>query len=750
MHSRMIALTLVAAGLAYGCAAKDPAQTGKYQPAQGQLMTDFAKDVSVKNAHPEYPRPQMVREDWRNLNGLWEYAITAKDASRPAEYEGKILVPFPIESALSGVMKRVDENQRLWYRRTFEMPGKWQGQRVLIHFGAVDWDASVIVNDKVIGGHKGGYDGFTFDITDALKPTGPQEIVVSVWDPSSAGPQPRGKQVKNPGGIWYTPTTGIWQTVWIEPVPQAYIAGLKITPDVDNGQVKITVDAKGGQNVAFEASSGKLKSEAGAKANELIIKVPNAKLWSPDSPHLYDLKVRMVQGDKAVDEVESYFGMRKIAIGRDEAGVMRILLNNKFVFHMGFLDQGFWPDGLYTAPTDEALRYDIEMTKKLGMNMARKHVKVEPARWYYWCDKLGLLVWQDMPSGDAHVAPNRGEIRKNQEAAQQFEAELKALIDGRYNHPSIVMWVVFNEGWGQYDTIRLTNWTKQYDPSRLANCASGWNDFPVGDVHDIHSYPGPSAPKILENRSIVLGEFGGLGLAVKEHMWQKENWGYRVISSPERLTRAYIQLLQKTHDLKTNAGLSAAVYTQTTDVETETNGLMTYDRKVVKPDLEKVAAANRGEKFDLPQFADVLVTSQEEPQTWRYTFQKPADNWFKPEFDASAWKEGKGGFGTRNTPGSAVRTEWNTPEIWIRRDVDMPTTAKPEKLALLMHHDEDAEVYINGVLAAKVAGFTTSYEDVEMTPEGRKALKPGKNVIAVHCRQTGGGQYIDLGLVEMK
>jgi len=575
----------------------------RWKVAEGPLVTRWAKDVSPDNALPEYPRPQMVRKDWLNLNGLWELAVTEKDAAKPASFTEWILVPFPIESALSGVMKRVDESNRIWYRRTFELPGAWNGKRILLHFGAVDWESVVYVNGKEQGDHRGGYDAFNYDITDSLKASGPQEVIVSVWDPTNTAGQPRGKQVKNPGGIFYTPTTGIWQTVWLEPVPKNKyrIEGLKLTPDVDNSRLVVELDPKylsksnavevavfdGGKEVA--SGSGLAKTE---------VEIPNPKLWSPESPFLYDLRITLRSSNKSnnkpgkvIDEVKSYFGMRKIEIGKDKEGITRILLNGKFLFQIGPLDQGFWPDGLYTAPTDEALRYDVEITRKLGFNMARKHVKIEPARWYYWCDKLGLLVWQDMAAGD-----NNSEAEK-----KQFEKELQNLIEGFYNHPSIVMWVIFNEGWGQHDTERLAAWVKQLDPSRLVNNASGWTDRGVGDVFDMHSYPGPGSPQPEEARAAVLGEFGGLGLKIPGHVWQDETWGYQNMADREALTGRYEQLLQGVAQLSVTPGLSAAVYTQTSDIETECNGLLTYDREVVKVDIDRAALANQG--YVPPTFA---------------------------------------------------------------------------------------------------------------------------------------------------
>ncbi|MBE0542291.1 MAG: beta galactosidase jelly roll domain-containing protein [Verrucomicrobia bacterium] len=732
----------------------------KWQPAKGPLMTRWAKDVSPKNAHPEYPRPQMVRKDWQNLNGLWNYAVTAKDASQPTGWDGQILVPFPIESALSGVMKRVYETNQLWYQRTFTIPRGWRGKSVLLNFGAVDWETTVWVNGQKVGTHRGGYDAFSFDVTSALKPEGEQEIVVSVWDPADAGPQPRGKQVRNPHGIWYTPTSGIWQTVWLEPVAKAHISTLKIIPDIDNNAVTIGGDVIGADaNHRFEVTirdGRKHVYTAWVTAGgRLTLPVKDAKLWSPDSPHLYSLEITLNQGRKVIDRVESYFGMRKISLGKDEHGNLRLHLNNEPLFHFGPLDQGFWPDGLYTAPTDEALRYDIEMTKKLGFNMARKHVKIEPARWYYWADKLGLLVWQDMPSGD-RSAKWRGpsgydgvEMQRTPESAEIYERELRAMIAGFHNHPSIVVWVPFNEGWGQFDTVRILNLTKQLDPTRLVNGASGGNHFPAGDMLDHHQYPGPGMPARVTDRAMVLGEYGGLGLPVKGHTWQDEkNWGYRSFTNAQDLTDAYIGLIKKLHPLTGQDGLAAAIYTQTTDVEVEINGLMTYDRAVVKMDEAAITAANKSVYGPPPRVSVVVPTADQQPATWRYTTTKPDEAWAKPGFDDSSWKQGQSGFGTAGTPGAIIGTTWNTPDIWMRREVELPAD-QLGNLELRLHHDEDAEVYINGVLAARAQGFVGEYFNLPLSQAARAALKPGKNLIAVHCRQTGGGQYIDLGFVEV-
>jgi hypothetical protein len=730
-----------------------PAAPAQWTPAKGPLQTRWAKDVTPDRVHPEYPRPQLVRKDWLNLNGLWDYAVRPRGEGRPDRSDGRILVPFPIESALSGVMKRVGNDQRLWYSRRFELPPGWKGKRVLLHFGAVDWEAEVWVNGKSAGTHRGGYDPFRFDVTNLLAPEGPQEVVVAAWDPTDSGKQPLGKQHRNPHGIWYTPTTGIWQTVWLEPVPQAYISALKIVPDLDAKRARVTATAGGGSGGARVRAtvldSGREVARAEGPAGQPIdLEIQGAKPWSPSSPFLYDLRVELLDGGAAVDAVESYFGLRKVSLGKDADGITRILLNGEPLFQLGPLDQGFWPDGLYTAPNDEALRWDVELTRRLGFNMCRKHVKVEPARWYSWCDRLGLLVWQDMPSGDAHVRPGRGEIQREPEAAQQFEAELGRMIDALENHPSIVLWVVFNEGWGQYDTVRLTSWVKERDPTRLADCASGWNDFPAGDVIDMHSYPGPGSPRPDERRAAVLGEFGGLGLPLAGHTWQEQrNWGYRSFETPEALTSAYVRLIDNLRPLIRSPGLSAAVYTQTTDVEIEVNGLVTYDREVMKLDEKQVVEAHRKVHLPPPILRDILPTSEKEGAAWRYTTDRPADGWEAEGFDDAGWKEGPGGFGSRGTPGAVVRTEWTSPDIWLRRSFLLPKVAVKEP-RLRIHHDEDAEVHLNGRRIASVRGYTTGYVTLSIDAEGRSALRPGKNVLAVHCHQTGGGQYIDLGLVD--
>jgi beta-galactosidase/beta-glucuronidase len=571
-----------------------------WKPADNPLTTPWTAKVSPTNALPEYPRPQMTRARWTNLNGLWEYAIVAKDAARPEKFDGKLLVPYPVESALSGVKLPLKPDQRLWYRRTLNVSAA-KGSRLLLHFGAVDWRAEVFVNGKSLGTHEGGYDPFTFDITDALKPGAKtQELVVSVWDPTDTGLQPRGKQVLDPTGIWYTAVSGIWQTVWLEPVPATHIRDLVLTPDLDGKKLRLSVDATAPAGFTAVARLrgrivGRIAANTGA---ESAIAIDSVEPWSPDSPTLYDLEVRLTSGDT----VKSYFGMRKVEVRKDSAGVNRIFLNNAPRFLIGPLDQGWWPDGLYTAPTDEALRSDIDTLKKLGFNMARKHVKVEPARWYYWCDKLGFLVWQDLPSAMTRGGnPNPTSVRRNSpddakfppEAATDFRRELEAMVRQLHNAPSIIVWVPFNEGWGQHDTNDILKWVKSLDPSRLVDGPSGWEDRGWGDFKDMHQYPGPAMYPVMADRASVLGEFGGLGLPLEGHLWwNKRNWGYRTFEDRAKLQAAYEALIDKLAPLVKD-GLAAAIYTQTTDVEGEVNGLMTYDRKVVKFDAAKLAELHR-------------------------------------------------------------------------------------------------------------------------------------------------------------
>lgn len=583
-----------------------------YKPVADKIMTKWAADVNPKAPLPEYPRPQLKRGDWTNLNGLWQYAITAASEQRlPTNFDGQILVPYPVESALSGVAKTVGKDQALWYATTIDQKKPSGKDKLLLHFGAVDWRADIYVNGQKAGRHEGGYDPFSFDITPYLQKGKKQQIAIRVWDPTDEGPQPRGKQVSKPNGIWYTPVTGIWQTVWTEQVPETYIASTKQTPDLDASSLKVAaniIDPAVGDQVRFVAlDKGQVIGETtidAASQKGGSISISNPHTWSPSDPHLYQLQITLIRKGKPIDAASSYFAMRKSSLVKDDKGITRMGLNNKPIFQYGPLDQGWWPDGLYTAPTDEALLFDIAETKKMGFNMIRKHIKIEPARWYYYCDSLGMLVWQDMPSGDlggnawdnqpGKISGNNREKERSAESEAYYRKEWKAMIDATYNFPSIVVWTPFNEAWGQFKTVEITKWTKQYDPSRIVNSASGGNFFEVGDLFDLHNYPDPAMPDPAvfgkSGMALVLGEFGGLGLPVPGHTWQqKDNWGYQTFKNKDELIKRYSQLVEHLEKL-IPLGLSAAVYTQTTDVEVETNGIMTYDRKVIKIPAEKLHA----------------------------------------------------------------------------------------------------------------------------------------------------------------
>ena len=589
----MIALSLLATGAA----------SAQYAPAGDKIRTPWAEQIDVNNVWKEYPRPIMERTAWKNLNGLWSYAVKPKGEAQPTKWDGEILVPFCIESSLSGVGKTLGDKNELWYNRTFTVPAQWKKQNVLLHFGAVDWKADVWVNDVKVGSHTGGYVPFSFDITQALK-AGENKLTVRVWDPTDRGYQPRGKQVCNPDGIWYTPVSGIWQTVWLEPVAPMHIENLRILPDVDANTVTVTVQ-KSVECPAMMAEvkvldGGKLVATARGINNEPVeVRMPeNPKLWSPDSPFLYDLEVTIYKDGKPVDSVKSYAAMRKISTKRDDNGIVRMQLNNKDLFQFGPLDQGWWPDGLYTAPSYEAMIFDIDKTKEWGFNMIRKHIKVEPAAWYTYCDRKGIIVWQDMPSGDRnpewqmHQYFTGTELKRSAESEACYRKEWKEIMDFLYSYPCICTWVPFNEAWGQFKTPEIAEWTKQYDPSRLVNPASGGNFYHCGDIVDLHNYPGPRMYLYDGERANVLGEYGGIGLALEGHLWQPDrNWGYVQFKNSKEVTDEYVKFGNEL--LKyIKQGFTAAVYTQTTDVEIEVNGVMTYDRKVMKMDEKRLRKMN--------------------------------------------------------------------------------------------------------------------------------------------------------------
>ena len=728
-----------------------------WQMKQAPLMTQWAALVDTNNPLPEYPRPQMVRTDWLNLNGIWQFQPGATNDPVPTgqTLSGQILVPYPMESAISGVMQYYEFS---WYRRTFTVPAAWSGRRIILHLDAVDWQATIYVNGAQVGIHKGGYDPFSYDITSYLN-GGTNELIVQVYSPEDNGGQPRGKQTLYPGGIMYTSSSGIWQPAWLEPVDASGVNNLKMVPDVDNSQLRLTVNtyATSGVTVVASVSSNgvPVNTVNGNPQTELDIPVPNPNLWSPENPFLYDLQVSVIHNGVTNDSVTSYFGMRKISISKVN-GVPKIFLNNQPCFEMGPLDQGFWPDGIYTAPTDAALEYDLQQEKALGFNAVRKHIKVERQRWYYWADKLGLLVWQDMPSCNSYTGnPNPPAVDP-----LDFIAELTAMVTNHWNSPCIVMWDIFNEGQGeagsgngvgQTNTAYLVSLVKTLDPSRLVNQASGGSYFGVGDVLDNHSYPDPGDP-ISATQAPVDGEFGGIAWHVNGHLWNpaQAGTGYLLASSIDDIATLYDGYINEAVNFKSaaNGGLNAAIYTQITDVENECNGLMTYDR-LVKPDPNRIKISNQ--KAITGQFTETTVvpTSQTVPQTWQWTTNTPATNWYATNFDATGWNTGVGGFGTKD-PGVTPNTAWTTPGyIYLRRTFNPGTLTAQQmsNLVFTVYHDENVAIYINGVLAGSASGYSTAYVNLPLTAQGLAALIPnGTNVLAVSCYQTTGGQFIDVGI----
>ena len=580
--------------------------SAQWSIAGDKIRTPWAEEVNPDKVLAEYPRPQLEREGWLNLNGLWSYSITPLAANEPTAWDGEILVPFAIESALSGVQKSLTKNDILWYKRTFTIPSSWSGKRVMLNFGAVDWSADVYVNGILVGNHTGGYAPFSLDITSALK-KGEQSVTVRVWDPTDSVHNPVGKQRINPTGIWYTAVSGIWQTVWLEAVSKVnHIEKITTECDVVRGELYVDAlcaDNNGTLQIEVKDGDSVVSTTTTLCGVRATLPIENAKLWSPDSPHLYDLSISLIQGGKVVDKVNSYAAMRSFSTIRDAQGHLRMTLNGEPIFMYGPLDQGWWPDGLYTAPTDEALLSDIELTKELGFNTIRKHIKVEPARWYYHCDRLGIIVWQDMPCLALYPNDTKGGWGRNnigggsdspvsREEKNRYYKEWAEIMDALRFFPSIGVWVPFNEAWGQFDTEKVAEWTANNDPTRLVNAASGGNLRLCGDILDIHNYPAPAMPFYSSEFVVVLGEYGGIGYPIEGHLWwNKRNWGYIQFNNTDEVTAEYVKYATKLKEFIPQ-GMAAAIYTQTTDVEGEVNGFVTYDRKVTKMDKAKVKAIN--------------------------------------------------------------------------------------------------------------------------------------------------------------
>ena len=724
------------------------------------VMTPWGEQLTAENVWPQYPRPSMKRLDWMNLNGVWQYfkrsTIRYDYENSASAFSKAILVPFPVESALSGIMdKSYSSNRKAthMYRRTFSLPENFSGKNVLLHFGAVDWRCYVYVNGQLAGTHDGGSVPFFFDITSLLNEDAEQELQVAVWDPIDGG-QPNGKQSVSPSGIWYTPNSGIWQTVWLEPVSPTHIESYEPIPDIDNSTVSIKVKTSAPCSLTLKVKDGDnlVVEQTGSSEDTFTLSIPSAKLWSPDEPNLYDLEITANEEGQETDKVCGYFGMRKFSRALVD-GHPAILLNNKPLYMYGPLDQGWWPDGLLTPPSYEAMVYDLQVMKDFGMNMVRKHIKLENDLWFEWCDRHGLVVWQDMPSGCGS-----GAIGNIDYAMQNFYHENEMLIDATRQHPCIGAWVVINEGWGQHTeqgmghTHRAVNSVinANHDPGRFVHAVTGWTDVEMGDFLDVHSYPSPGAATNPVNERIAsCGEFGGINLFIEGHMWAGSDVNYTTVEDADTYTNLYDHYTDRLQELQAEKGLWMSVYTQITDVEQECNGIMTYDRKVLKVSPAQQAGMRAKIMRTVNsryQNATTIVAAGDEKAglQWKYTTSEPAEDWYTTGFDASSWKTGSAGFG------DGGRTSWTSSDIWIRRSfaINDFDASRLQDLRLWLFHDEDAEIYINGKLTLKVTGYNTKYEQWPLLPEGLQALKldGSDNVIAIHCKQTTGGQFIDCGL----
>ncbi len=743
------------------CAMALPAMA-QWKPVTGKMMTRWGSALKADAVWQQYPRPQLERADWKCLNGLWDYAVTGKDEKTPAAWAGKILVPFCPESTLSGVGRMMEPAEALWYKCS--LPGPVERKRTILNFEAVDYTTTVSVNGRIIGSHSGGFTPFSFDITPALK-AGENELLLRV-DDATEGFQLRGKQKLANEGIWYTRVSGIWQTVWLEHVNERYIRDLDFTCDIKTGSLrvspKISVPATNG-TTRVKVSIGGKEVASGSGSPDVTLKIPDPKLWSPTNPSLYDLTVELLdEKGTIIDSVKSYTALREFGKTKDANGNWRFTLNGKSIFHWGPLDQGWWPDGLLTPPSEEAMNSDIDYLKAAGFNMIRKHIKIEPRRYYYHCDKVGMLMWQDQvsmgygpqtePKGSnppwTRMAPNPQDGTWPDEAHAQYVTEYKRMVDHLRDEPCVAVWSPFNEAWGQHRTMEVGKMAMEYDKTRPVNIASGGNFWPIGDIADEHRYPDPGFPfedTRFNDYVKVVGEFGGHGMPIEGHLWNnsKANWGYGGL--PKDLNEWKERFAHSVHVLSglRKHGVCAGVYTQTTDVEVEINGLLTYDRvPKVEPSFVRPLSEMLLNTPDVVKITELAPSSEKEGQAWRYSTAAPAAGWEAADFKDASWQRGKGGFGKAVMKGVSVGTDWSNDNIWVRRDFQVATVPKGQ-IVLHMFHDEDAEVYLNGQKIVAAAGFITSYADFPI-PAG--LLKPGRNVLAAHCHQTNGAQYLDMGI----
>ena len=764
-------------------AATAPSLVAQWKPAETRLITQWGKSLSPDAVWSEYPRPQLERSNWVNLNGLWFYAVTAKDAAQPTKWDGEILVPFAPEAPLSGVGRLIEPTEALWYRRTFTVAGPAAAKaaasekannaeskkRTILNFEAVDYDSKVWVNGTLLGTHRGGHTPFSFDVTDALKKDGENELIVQVID-ATEGYQLHGKQKLRNGGIWYTRVTGIWQTVWLEQVPTMRIDDLDYACNVDQGTIAVTpkiVNLTAGAKVRVSASIDGQSVAKGEAVGPITLTIPNAQLWSPDSPKLYDLQVELFDANGTViDSVKAYTALRSFSKAKNAQGYWELTLNGKPLFHWGPLDQGWWPDGLLTPPSDTAMKSDIEFLKSCGFNMIRKHIKVEPRRYYHHCDRIGMIMWQDQVSNGygknrdeqatsppwTRMAPNPKDAEWPEEMHEQWLTEYKRMVEHLRDAPCIGVWVPFNEAWGQHATMAVGKAAAELDPTRLINIASGGNFWPVGDIADHHEYPHPAFPttdKRFDDYVKVVGEFGGHGWPVEGHLWKPDanNWGYGGLPKSIEEWQARFKTSIAVLAALRAEGIAAGVYTQTTDVEGEINGLLTYDRlrKADPAWLREQSEYLLNAPTKLTGKTEIVPTAESKDSKWQSTTSEPAGDWTQPQFDAKSWPESSSGFGAGNPapPNAVIRSAWTTPEIWVRKTFELNDVPNDE-VYLQVYHDEDCEIYINGVEVARFNGYSTKYNTLSLAKQG--SLRKGKNVIAIHCKQTGGGQYIDAGI----